>query len=449
MKKTNITGWKDVFTFTLVQTLKSKAFIVSYVILLSLVLISMPLISMISSKATDTENVSPIKIVYVNNQTTLPQIDFSGLKENEMMSNISFQPLQEDYNTVSNRIESSETSSVILTINDTQGAYSLDFVRASEGPVKDNSLYSLGTAVSEQFEKFRIATLGITPEQITMLQAPVNASVSMTDVNGTPIIKKDTSITMNEYWFIYGLLFVVLMVNMMASTQIATSIVTEKSTRVIEYLLTSVKPLALMIGKILAMLLAVLIQMGSMVLMVFISNKITSSFLSNGTNMLSSFIPKDIFHNLNIINIIFCFISIALGLLFYATLAGLAGATVSKIEELREGLQLFSLTNIVGVYIGLGAASSLMNGENPFVTFSFLFPLSSPFILPGAILIGKTSLPLIVGAIALQIVFIILLVMFVAKVFEALILHNGTRIKVKDLFKLSKTMKKGKANYEA
>jgi ABC-2 type transport system permease protein len=130
-----------------------------------------------------------------------------------------------------------------------------------------------------------------------------------------------------------------------------------------------------------------------------------------------------------------------LGFIFYATLAGLAGATVSKIEELQEGLTLFTLTSLVGVYIGLGAANVLMGpGENAYTNFALLFPLSSPFILPGAILVGKVSYLMIAIALVLQIIFIMLLFKFVAKVFETLILHNGNTIKLKELIKLSKTV---------
>jgi ABC-2 type transport system permease protein len=61
-------------------------------------------------------------------------------------------------------------------------------------------------------------------------------------------------------------------------------------------------------------------------------------------------------------------------MIFYATLAGLAGATVSRIEEIQEGLTLFILTNMVGVYIGIAASGILMGaGINGFVIFSFLF----------------------------------------------------------------------------
>ena len=449
MKKSSFTGWRDVYSFTLIQTLKNKAFIISFIILLTLSIVSMPLISMITSSGKeDTNTPSPIQKVYVSNRTELPNMDFSEILKNETISHISFEVMGEDYDVVSKRIEEKENDSIILTITEKEGMFALDFVKASKGSIKDSNMQSLSNAISEQFTNLRINTLGITEEQIAMINAKVESEVSLVDTNGAQIVKEDTSITFSEYWFIYGLLFIVMMVNVMASTQVATSIVTEKSTRVIEYLLISVKPLALMIGKITAMLTAVLLQMISMVVVLFVSNKVSTSLSSgNGENILTKYISKDIFQNLTFIHIVFCFILIILGMIFYATLAGLAGATVSRIEEMKDGLMLFTFTNIIGAYIGLGAISVLMGkGINSFVTFAYLFPISSPFILPGAILVGKASLPIIFAALVLQLIFIALLFKFVAKVFEALILHTGNKIKVNELFKLSKTSRKETKN---
>lgn len=441
MKKSSIAGWKDVFTFTLKQTLKSKAFIVSYVIMVALAVISMPIMNMLTSGATKTTNaVSPIKKIYINNETTLPDINITGIRKDKNFSNVAIAKMSETYDTVSNRIETQENESVILTISDQEGIYTLSFVKASKGSVGKGSLQRLGDAVAAEFKSFRINTLGITQDQLTMLNAPVSTVVSLADANGVPIVKVNTSITPTEYGFIYGILFVTLMVSMMASTQIATSIVTEKSTRVIEYLMISIKPLALIVGKVLAMLIAVLLQLGSMVVMIFASNIVITNFVSdNKTNMLAKYLPSNIFQNLNIMNILSCLVLMALGFVFYSILAGLAGATVSKLEEIQEGLMLFTLTSIVGAYMGLGAASALMaSGENAYVHFTMIFPLSSPFILPGALLIGKASLGTVAIATVLQIVFIILLFLFVAKVFETLILHNGSKIKPNELIKIFK-----------
>lgn len=443
MNKNNLTGWKDVLSFTFMQTIKNKTFMISYIILIIISVATIPIFTVLTSGSSqNSTGATPISKVYVENKTSFDKIDLTGVNKTPNFANIKFEPLKEDYTTVADRIQKTEQTSVLLTISDKDNIYTLAFAKASKGAVKDGSLAELGNEVTKQFNDFRLISLGATKEQAQLIQSEVSVKTTLADVEGKEIIKENTSISGPEYWFIYGILFAVLMINIMASTQIATSIVTEKSTRVIEYLLTSVRPLALMVGKTIATLGAVVIQMGSLLIIVFISNKVSAAFLSSdGKDVLSTQLPTNIFDNLNILNLVICILFIILGMIFYATLASLAGATVSKLEELREGLQIFTLTNVAGAYIGIAAANFLMgSGDSAFVTFAYLFPLSSPFILPGAILVGKVSPILIVSAILLQIFFIIVLFRFVARVFETLILHTGNTIKIKELFKISKSV---------
>ncbi len=444
MNKSSISGWRDVLSFTFLQTMKSKSFIISYVIFLLLAALSIPVMSLITSGGLDgadaKDKPSPIEKVYVDNQTSLPDMDFAELHDTAAFRNITWVAMTENYDIVSDRIEAEENTSVILTISNTPGMYSLSFVKAGSGPVGDGSLSTLGDAVASQFDSYKRIALGVTKDQETKLDASVATKVSMLDISGNEIVKADTKISFSEYWFIYGLWFLVLMVNSIASAQVATSLVTEKSTRVMEYLLISVKPLALIIGKIIAMLSAVLLQMVSMVVVVFISSKVSAAFITGkGEDIMTKYLPENIFENLNLGNIILCIVFVLLGLIFFATLAGLAGSTVSRLEELQEGLTLFTITSLVGAYIGVGAINVLMgSGSNPYVTFAFLFPLSSPFLVPGALLVGKVSLPIAAASFALLIVSNILLLKFVAKVFETLILHTDNKIKIKDLVKLSR-----------
>lgn len=438
--KSNITGWKDVYSFTLRQVLKSKAYLVSYIILILLVLVSMPITSKLLFNNTEDENApSPVNKVYINNSSSFSDIDFSNVNDITSFSHIEFEAMNQDYESLVEQITDNENNSAILDITEENGAYNLHLSMVKEGPIKKTHLQRLGDALLADFTNTRMESLGIGSEQLTLLQTPIVTKVTMTDINGADILEEDTSISSSEYWFVYGILFFVMMTTMLTGTQVATSIVTEKSTRVVEYLLITVKPLALMIGKVFAMLTAAMIQMLSMVAALFVSNMVSASFISSNESLLSQLLPSDLFANINIINLILCIILVFLGLLFYATLAGLAGATVSRLEEINEGLTLFTMISLVGVYIGLGAANTLMGaGTNAFVIFAFLFPLSSPFVLPGAILVGKASLPIIGIAIVLELVIIVLLFRFVAKVYETLILHNGNKIKLKQLFQISK-----------
>ncbi|NLK99673.1 MAG: ABC transporter permease [Clostridiales bacterium] len=440
--KSNITGWKHIYSFTLKQVLKSKTYLISYIILVMIVLVSMPIASKLLFANTEDENSpSPIDKVYVNNMTSLTDIEFSDINNITSFKHITFEPMIMDYDTLVEHITDKENASAILDISEENGSYNLHLSMVKEGPIKRSHLQRLGDALLTDFTNTRMEYLGISREQLALLQTPVLSKVTMTDINGAEILEEDTSISSSEYWFVYGILFFVMMTTMLTGTQVATSIASEKSTRVVEYLLITVKPLALMIGKVLAMLTAAMIQMLSMVAALFISNMISASFSYKDKSLLSQLLPSDLFNNINIVNIILCILLVFLGLLFYAVLAGIAGATVSRLEEINEGLTLFTMVSLVGVYIGLGAANTLIGaGTNAFVVFAFLFPLSSPFVLPGAILVGNASLPIVALAIALELVLIILLFRFVAKIYETLILHNGNTIKLKQLFQISKSV---------
>ncbi len=410
MKKSNVTGWKDVFTFTLIQTLKSKAFVVSFVIFIILATVSMPVLSMIMNKddAKVEDGTNPIQKVYINDKVTWSNGSFLPALNQENLKHIKFEALTEDYDTVVNRIEQEENTSVIVNIAETETTFQLDFIKASKGDVKESNVQTLSGALLEAFDAYRINQLGITPEQLSMIQANVSTSVTLADKTGNAVITEDTSISDSQYWFIYGILFVILMVNVMASSQIASSIVSDKSSKVLEYLLTSVKPLAIMIGKILAMLTAVILQFVATIVCVLISNTVTTKvFSTTGENMISEYLPTGIFDNVNP----------------------------------SESLTLFTFTNLIGAYIGMGAAGVLMaSGTNGFVTFALLFPLSSPFLLPGAMFVGKVSVGLSILSIVFLVIFMILLFKFVAKVYETLILHNGSRIGLKELVKISKNV---------
>ena len=79
--------------------------------------------------------------------------------------------------------------------------------------------------------------------------------------------------------------------------------------------------------------------------------------------------------------------------------------------------------------------------DNAFVTFALIFPISSAFLLPAALLIGKANVITAVIAIVVLLLSIALMFQFVAKVYETLILHNGSRIKMKEVIAMAKQTK--------
>ena len=86
----------------------------------------------------------------------------------------------------------------------------------------------------------------------------------------------------------------------------------------------------------------------------------------------------------------------------------------------------------------------MASGESAFVTFALIFPVSSAFLLPAALLVGKANVWIALIAIAVLLLSIVLMFKFVAKVYEGLILHNGARLKMKDVIAMAKGGKQQK-----
>lgn len=437
--KSKLSGWKDVFCFTLTQTLKSKAFLVSFVVLVVLALAASPVMGIISRQ--EENDKYTIKKLYLsdetgifNKETARTMLVDAGW--NVQIETVDIKAGSEQYKELIQKIDDTEAEAVVLTLGYTeQGLLSLYLEYSSKGDVSKTEVSAFQQVLLTALGEARYSAAGLSAEQKSILYAGVFTNILSADTEGNISGEADTSISDFEYWFLYALLFILMMICMMTGSQVATSIVTEKSSKVVEYLLTSIRPLAIIVGKVLAMLCVVLTEVVGLIVIFAVSNYITGQ--GTGQDMMAQLVSPKVLGALNPLNIVLCLVFIAFGLVFYATLAGLAGATVSKIEEAGEGLMVFSLTLLIGVYVGIGAAGSLLGaGDNPFAIFAMLFPLSSPFLMPGAILIGKAQIWIIAVSFILLALLVLILFAVVAKVYEALIVYNGNRVKLKQLFKM-------------
>jgi ABC-2 type transport system permease protein len=87
MKMSNITGWKDVFTFTLIQMLKSKAFIIGYIIFITFALLVFPVMNFVLDSGEEDEGLIKIKSVYLFNETEITDVDFDKISNLEIAVN--------------------------------------------------------------------------------------------------------------------------------------------------------------------------------------------------------------------------------------------------------------------------------------------------------------------------------------------------------------------------
>lgn len=171
-------------------------------------------------------------------------------------------------------------------------------------------------------------------------------------------------------------------------TQVMMGVMEEKTSRIAEIMVSSVKPFQLMVGKIIGIALVALTQFLLWIAFVFIIYNITKAGVG-GNNAVSGVIGgvQEIFSSINIPIILFLFAFYFLGgFFFYASIYAAVGSTVN--EDVRESQSLsFPVTLIIvfGFFIMMVAAK---DPGSPIAVWGSLIPFTSPLVMMARIPYG-------------------------------------------------------------
>ena len=452
MKSSELRGTGEVFRFTLIQTLKSKAFIISVVFMLVMALFSSPVIQLIYGGDSDKKiEHSKIKKAYICNELPFLQDGTEITKDidDEAYADVKFVVSSEDVKALSDKLEEegAQCESIIVHPYVSEvGGVTVELIRVSGGAVKADDCKELSAILCKNLDKYKEQMSGLPAEQLELLHYEYTIEMNYITPDGTLTDDKDKGIGGGQFGVVYAILIIVSMLCIIASSQVATAVVTDKSSRVVELLLTSVRPMALLLGKIFAMLVATIGQIVLMLIAMVISNKITGRLFGVTKTAATTLIPKGVLSNLTVTNAVIAIVLIALGLLFYAIFAGICGAMVSKMEELQEALKYFTFLSLIGMYGAIAAIISMQSSsQNIFVKVCEVFPLTSPMITPGARIIGVTPISYALIAIVILLILDFVMLTLAARVYEGLITNMGNPMKLKEVVAMLRNKRKGGA----
>lgn len=183
--------------------------------------------------------------------------------------------------------------------------------------------------------------------------------------------------------YTFVLIYALYMAITFYGSHVMNSVVTEKTSRAMEVLATSVKPNALLFGKIISTSLAGLIQIAAIIIEAFICVKISSANNpSFPVNQIISNIPTQI--------LIYMLIFFLLGFLIYSFLYGAFASTVSKIDELSSAVMPVQII-IVFTFIVTMSAINSGNADTPFNVFLSYFPFTAPMMMFTRAIISNVS----------------------------------------------------------
>ena len=154
---------------------------------------------------------------------------------------------------------------------------------------------------------------------------------------------------------------------------VASGVVEEKSSRVVEVLLATVRPSQLLRGKILGIGVLGLCQLALIGVVGFTATQVLGALRFPGGA-------------LGVIGIVLLWF--VLGYFFYAGLFAVAGAIVPRQEDLQSTMTPLSIVIIVSLFLGI---EGNRNPDSTLAIVTSLLPPSAPLVMPSRLVLGEAS----------------------------------------------------------
>lgn len=293
-----------------------------------------------------------------------------------------------------------------------------------------NSFAAIQSGLQQIKTQMAANQINLTQEQLAALYEPV--SVERVALAENAKTEEELS---QARGLVYVLLFVIYFAVIMYANMIAMEVATEKSSRVMEILISSVSPIKQMFAKILGIGLLSLTQLILLLGVGYFSIK------QNLDSMEGGFFSVFGFGAVSVATIVYAVIFFILGYFLYATLAAFLGSLVSRIEDVQQMITPMTLLVVAGFML---AMFGLGNPDAPFVAVTSYIPFFTPMLM--FMRVGMLSLPTwepILG-ITILLVSIILLAIFGARVYKGGVLMYGKTSSFKDIKKALQLTKSDK-----
>jgi ABC-2 type transport system permease protein len=263
-------------------------------------------------------------------------------------------------------------------------------------------------AVSLRIEE-RLDTLGGGPKDAAFIGDPEPLDIRI-DEPGDPNRDENGGVAFIVVLLLYGQLFGY-------GVWVASGVIEEKASRVVEILLATIRARQLMAGKIIG-----IGTLGLAQLAFIASFAIALGVLLGAIDLPASAIAA-------------AAIAIAyfmLGFAFYASLFAVAGSLVTRMEELQNALVPINLFIFISFFVAVGA---LGDPDGTLVTIASVLPGSSALAMPVRIVLGAATPVQIVLSIVLSIGATAILIPVSGRLYAGAVLRTGARVKIRDAWR--------------
>ena len=376
-------------------------------------------------------------------------VDNSGIFENSLLStdNVKFSFLEDLDEEEAKLISQERNDDALIFIPYVVDTKNIDYVELSKSIKlisEDSPSLTLIGGIESKLEKILtdLNYTGLGLDLNTIKESKIYIDLVQVSFEGEESTKIDGIFKMAFGFFIGMLLYMFVFIY---GSMILRSVLEEKTSRIVEIIISSVKPTQLMMGKIIGTSLVAFTQIFIWIALTLVISTLASSIFGVSTSEFNSLDVSEaqvnsgiqIFFsalfNLPLLNILIAFVFFFIsGLFLYGSLFAAVGAAVDSETDANQFMLPLSMPLIIGLYVGIFTVAEDPSGTIPTI-FSHI-PFTSPIVMMMRIPYG---VPIYEQIISLSILIATFFgtVWFAAKIYRVGILMYGQKPSYKDLYK--------------
>lgn len=433
MKNKAFYGWRHIFDFTWKQAIDAKGFKAATTIFAIILLVVglaistiMAFAQMESEKAT-----SPIETVRIVDESGLAVLFVDGFAElnGEDYPSLKIEMLETEWQQVATTLGTEHPRDLIVRITHEEEAYRLTAIVPNESELTESDAEDFLEDFQICLEQSKLLSSGIEMDKLVYAMSAVSTELTVAGDEEKSVGEQLVSMLVPML-----VIFVLYVMTLLYGQSITNVVSIEKSSKLMEMILTMVRPEALIFGKIAATVLIALLQLGlwitCLVVGFFGGHLIAGSMIYPEYNNVILEVFKlmqnqDGSTAFTVGAVVLFLVALCLGFLFYSVIAGLIASFASKMEEVAMCNAYYQFAVMAGFF----GSYMLPLQENELVnTILRIVPITSAFLLPGDILVGNVTVWLGLVYLLILLAFTLLLVFMAGKVYKSQVFNRGMSV---------------------
>ncbi len=288
--------------------------------------------------------------------------------------------------------------------------------------VNNLSMYDRNTETADEVLK-----------QLGQMQAMVDGGLSWEEAEGILSSRVSHEVfslgkdQIENFFYTYIMIFALYMVILLYGQMVASNVATEKSSRAMEVLITSARPVSMMFGKVLASCLAGFTQLVAVFGSAVLFFNLNKEYWGGTAAVASVFdMPPELLG--------YMLVFFVLGFLIYAFLYGAIGSTASKLEDINTSVMPITMLFIVAFMVVMYSLAD-GNVDNILMKICSFVPFTSPMAMFTRIAMSSVPFHEVLISVAILVVSVFGVGVLAARIYKVGVLLYGTTPKLGSILK--------------